>query len=142
MLVKVWNDNTYDYKEKFRDRDIVIKAKGFIMMDRDEAEIFQGSYAGMTRTGDGQPDPRGFKMIRLELDPNATATETQTYVCHFDGKKFQTQAELDAHEKQYKDKVVVDEVAEQEIKRRGRPRKVQGGVSDTATSRGSGAPTV
>lgn len=144
MLVKVWNDNAYDYTEKFRDRDLVIRAKNFIMMDKDEAEVFQGTYAGMIRTGDGQPDPRGFKMIRIELgSSDAQAASPPLFTCHVDGKTFQTQALLDAHEKQYQDKVVVDEVAEQEIKRRGRPpKKAQGGVSDTATSRGSGAPQV
>lgn len=144
MQIKVWNDNTYDYKETFRDRDIVIRAKGFIMMDRDEAEVFQGTYAGRLKTGDDQDDPRGFKMIRLELDPSAATAAPKGFVCHYDGKTFQTQSELDAHEKQYKDKVVVDEQAEQEIKRRGRPpkAKAQGGVSDTATSRGSSTPQV
>ncbi len=143
MLVKVWNKNKFDYNEKFREKQISIKANGFILMDRDEAEVFQGTYAGRMKTGDGQDDPRGFKMIEIDYlgyDADEPVVST-AFVCHADGKTFQSKAELDAHETQYKDRIVKDEVAEQEIKRRGRPPKkkdLQGGVSDTTTSRGSG----
>lgn len=140
MQVKVWNNNVHDYREKFRERDLLIKAKGFIVMDRDEAEVFIGSYAGRMKTGDGQDDPRGFKMLKVDYEGIDIPEPAEAFVCHADGKTFQTKAELDSHEEQYKDRIVKDEVAEQEIRRRGRPpkkREAQGGVSDTTASRGS-----
>lgn len=141
MQIKVWNDNNFEYREQFRDKTIVIKPKSFVMMDFDEAQIFQGTYAGRMKTADGQDDPRGFKMIRLDVD-NSYVPETTgpVFTCHADGRTFQTQAELDAHEKQYESRIVTDSVAEAEIKRRGRPpkkREATGGVSDTTTGRGS-----
>ena len=141
MNIKVWNRNKYDYKEKFRERNIFIKAGSFILMDKDEAEVFQGTYNGRMKSGDGQDDPRGFKMIELDYGGTTVEEPKETFVCHADGKTFQTKAELDEHETQYKDRIVRDETAEQEIKRRGRPPKkretTQGGLSDPTTSRGS-----
>lgn len=122
--VKVWNDNVHDYKEKFRERDIVIKAKQYVLMDRDEAEIFQGTYNGRMKDHGDQDDPKGFKMIRIDASGVNAEPPKEVFVCHKDGKKFDTKAELDAHEKQYADQVVKDDAIEQEIKRRGRPKKV------------------
>lgn len=65
--VKVHNDNIYPYREKFRELDIDIPAKGFIVMDRDEADTFFGTMPPkILKTPDGGPDPRGFKMLRME----------------------------------------------------------------------------
>src|SRR4051812_48653121 len=80
--VKVWNDNDHDYKEKFKDNDVVIKAKSFIEMEYYEAHEFKGTFRGVERDGDNQPMPRSFKMIRIE-EPKAGEVDAkiETNVC-------------------------------------------------------------
>jgi len=69
MLVKVWNDNTYPYSEKFRGKEVVIEAGKFVEMEYDQAIIFKGTMNTVKRTKDGGFDPRYFKRIRVE-EPN------------------------------------------------------------------------
>ncbi len=71
MLVKVWNRNKYPYKEQFRDENVYIPAGNFIEMEKDKAEIFFGTFNGIMVDGDGNPDPKGYKMLDLEYPSGA-----------------------------------------------------------------------
>lgn len=115
-IVKVWNDNIHPYKEKYQDREIVIPSKGFIKMDLDEANGLISTMHGILLDADGQPDPRGFKMLRVDMN-GASETVAQKYISNIDGKEFASQSELDEHLKQFKEKTVTDEKAEASIKR-------------------------
>ena len=124
--VRVWNDNTYPYTEQFRDQKIHIPAKGFIMMEAGEAHLFRGSFAPVQLDGDGNPHPSGYKMIRIEETssepvPAVTVNEKKCIACAYEAT---SKADLDEHVKAaHAADVVVDEEAEAEIKKRGRPRK-------------------
>lgn len=112
--VKVWNDNIHPYKEKFQDRLIEIPAGQSIEMDVDEAKRFLSKCNGVLKDGDGQPDPRGFKRLRIETKAGqaAPAAKSTVYVSHLDGREFATKKELEQHLEQFKDRVVTDEKAE------------------------------
>jgi hypothetical protein len=121
MQVKVWNDNVHPYTEVFRERSISIKPKGFILMEKGEAELFKGSFAAIKIDSDGRPIPEGYKMIRIEELPSAAeeSEASPSFICQADGAKFDTQAELDAYVKEnHSDKLVIDEEAEQAMKKR------------------------
>lgn len=123
-MVQVWNDNVHPYREMFREREIKIPAKGFIEMDEDEAQLFKGTFAGILVDADDNPDPRGYKMIRIEPITAATPkAEPEKFVSHRDGKSFDTEKELKAHLEQFKDETVVDEDAEQAIKEKKTRKK-------------------
>lgn len=120
--VLVRNENVHPYREKFQDRLIEIPAGESIQMDNDEARRFLSKCNGILRDADGQPDPRGFKKLRIEPLPSAKseAPEVPKFVSHIDGKEFGSKKELDDHLAQFKDKVHVDEGIERELKKRGR----------------------
>lgn len=123
--VLVRNENTHPYREKFQDRMIEIPPGETVQMDADEAKRFLSKCNGVMRDADGQPDPRGFKRLRIESLTGGDAPEPKAktvYVSHIDGKEFGSKKELDAHLEQFKDKVVTDENAEREIASRKAPR--------------------
>jgi hypothetical protein len=120
-LVHVVNENSHPYKEKFNDNLVQIPAGGRITMDSDEARRFLGKCNGVMKDGGGQPDPRGFKRLRIETlasEATALAPEAETFISQMTGEQFKTQADLDAHLEKYKDRIVVDESAERQIKAR------------------------
>jgi hypothetical protein len=113
MKVKVWNDNTYDYEEKFREQDIKIPAKSFIEMEYDEALTFKGTFAGIKRDADNQPLPQFFKMIRLEpASPDMGAAKPEPLLCNSCRYLAISAKDLETHLKKHADDVVVDEAAE------------------------------
>lgn len=66
-IVKVYNDNVHPHKERFKGEMIEIPAKGSIDMEYEEAIEFKGQFTGLAPLApNGAPDPRFFKMIRVE----------------------------------------------------------------------------
>lgn len=94
MKVKVWNDNKYDHTEPFKGKTLTIKAGEFIEMDYDEAVEFKGQFTPPRLGGDDAPDPRFFKMIRVEKPPVVELRPEDNLRCHADGSVAATQAEL------------------------------------------------
>jgi hypothetical protein len=124
--MRVYNDNVHPYQETFKGDLVKIPPKGFVLMEEDDAILFRGTYAPITTDGDGQPLPTSYKMIRLVRDSEATETEARTaprFVDPVTGKQAETQAEYEAMLAEHKDRLVVDEEAEEVIKTRGRPKK-------------------
>jgi S1-C subfamily serine protease len=125
--------NGLTHREKFRDEVIEIRANAYVLMDYEDAVRFKGQFFPMKKNAQGAPDPEGFKVIELvpNGDVTADAVAAKEFICHFDGKKFPTQAQLDSYVKQnYADQTYsdpdLDEQTEKEatIKRgRGRPPK-------------------
>lgn len=104
--VRIYNDNIYTYKEKFREENIEIPPKGFIRMDGDIAIMFKGSYTPVVVDGGGAPDPRFFKMLRIVPDSGAEPeVKVEKFVCNACAKNFTTPVLLDKH--------ITDEHAEQ-----------------------------
>lgn len=116
MLVKVWNDNTHEYKEKFRGNWISVPASSFIEMDADEAEAFKSSFSFPTKDEQGRPDPKHFKKIRIELPANHALAEPDALTCHATGQKAATPEDLAKMLLSLSDRLAKDEDAEKEAR--------------------------
>jgi len=122
---RVYNKHSmgYTHKEKFREELVEIPANQYVLMDYEDAVQFRGQYFPMLKTPDGQPDPKGWKMIHIEPDPDhmdaPTATEKgKIFVCHLDGKEFPTKEALAAYTSaNYSHLNFTDESAEKETKK-------------------------
>lgn len=91
--VKVWNDNVYPHTEMFKGDTVHIPPKECIEMDWEEAIEFKGQFTGVKRLGNDQPDPAGYKMIRVE-HPSEPIFKDPPLVNHASGQKFVTKKEL------------------------------------------------
>jgi len=120
-MVKVWNDNKFDYEENFKGDLIRIPAGKYVEMESGEAHLFKGSFKPPKLNHDGKDDPRGYKMIRVEGE---VEIPEERFICPITGQEFPSQPALNKHLEQYKDRVYTDPEAEAVIKKkRGRPRK-------------------
>lgn len=98
-LVRVWNDNTYPFRQNFKGEDIMIPAKKFIMMDEEDAVSFRGKYSPPILDGANNCLPHSYKMIRIEHNSEPEALVSSKFRCHADGAEFDTQEELDEYVK-------------------------------------------
>ena len=126
--VKVWNRNSYDYKEKFKGEEIFIKAGGYVKMDRWEANQFLGSYVPIIKGKDEQQDPRSYKYLEIDQEDlrririqqeGGSEGSQKTFVCHACGKEFLTKNGLLKHIKtkhldEMQDKDARDELIDDE----------------------------
>mgnify|MGYP003661354265 CR=1 FL=1 len=104
--VKVFNDNTFDFKSNFKGDPVHIKAKSYwkgadgndLIMDIYEANDFRGDYHPIKIKGDGTHDPESFKMIKLEKLEDAKEG-LQNHICMVCNHKSPSSHELDAHVK-------------------------------------------
>lgn len=125
MLVKVYNENVYDFSQVFRDKAVFIPAKKFIEMEYDDALSFLGTYSPILKDKDGNHDPRGFKKLRIdETDAKKAKAEMfniaderakEVFVCHACGKEFQSKKNLMAHIKRSHSELMVDEEAREDL---------------------------
>lgn len=99
--VKVWNDHEFEHVEKFKSEEIRIPAGGFVTMDYFDAVAFQGQFTGLRMLGPNNPDPRGFKKIRVEEPGEPVVKEDAANVFHATGKKFESTAEMIEFAKAY-----------------------------------------
>lgn len=95
--VKVWNDNDYPHTETFKGEKITIAPHEHIEMEWEEAVEFRGQFTGIAPLAEnGEPDPRFFKMIRVEqVKPEEVFRDTPL-VNHADGKVAATPEQLAA----------------------------------------------
>jgi len=134
MKVKVWNNNTVEWKEKFKGEDIVIPSKGYIEMEFYEAHEFKGQFAPIKIKGDGTQDPTSFKMIKVDALKQEEKDELEeegqeVYPCNLCKKVYSTEGALVKHsEAQHAEAMVTDFEAEKQVpaKKRGRPAKTTG----------------
>lgn len=103
-LVRVYNDNIYEHREKFRGDMIIIPSGGFVEMDREDAVLFKSQFTPIIRDKGGRDDPRGFKKLRIEYEPkagaqvvDAVAEDEQKRTCQACGFVAKTAAGLSAH---------------------------------------------
>lgn len=119
MKVKVWNDSEYDWTEPFKGEKITIKSKQFIEMDESDAVDFRGQFPGYLKLADGTQDPKTMKKIRIEKPKHTEEEEEgmEIFPCQACRKVFTTEELLLKHsDKEHSDKVIVDPVAEKELK--------------------------
>lgn len=117
---KVYNDNVFPYTEKFKDQEIKIQPKQFIVMDEDDAYMFKGSFKAPVLDADGNDKPEGYKMIRLVKVDGSEALDApkfEEHICMGCKYKAANKEDLLEHEKAaHAHQVVVDESIEDEIK--------------------------
>jgi uncharacterized C2H2 Zn-finger protein len=128
--VKVWNDNTVTWNEKFKGDDVKIPAKGYVEMEFYEAHEFKGQFSPIKVKADGTQDPGSFKMIRVEPLEETAAGEIEDgqeiFPCNLCRKVFTTEAALLKHsDAAHADRMVNDPEAEKHAPKRGpgRPPK-------------------
>lgn len=113
-LVKVWNDNVYVHKERFKNEMVEIAPGGYVEMEYEDGIDFKGQFTGIAPIGpDGKPDARYFKKIRVER-PAVYGTDTGL-VCHADGTKAESVEELKAKLALYKDRLAKDDEADRAV---------------------------
>lgn len=88
-------DNT-THREKFRGDDVVIPGGEYVLMDYEDAIQFKGQYFPIRLTGENIQARDSYKCIELKADGEA-AVPAPFYVSPVDGKKFNSQQELDAY---------------------------------------------
>lgn len=113
---KVYNDNVYPYKEKFKGDEIMIPAKGFIEMEEFDAYEFKGSFNSPVLGVDGDHKPEGFKMIRVVKLSDSAEEKDETIKCMACSYRAENAADLNEHSKEHADRVLVDEEAEKATK--------------------------
>lgn len=122
MKWEVWNTHKdgVTFKDKFRDEPIEIPAGKFVLMDYEDAVLFKGQYFQPRYDAMGQQIPSSMKMIDIRPHGKSSAPLVdKKYVCHMDGKEFDSAAALAKYIKEnYADSVTVDESAEAEIKQK------------------------
>lgn len=67
--VRVYNDNIYEHRERFRGDLKIIPAGEYIEMDRDDAVQFKSQFMPIVKGRGGVDDPKGFKKLRIEFSP-------------------------------------------------------------------------
>jgi hypothetical protein len=126
MLVKVWNRNTHDHQERFRDKQIFVPAGSYVQMDYHDAIDFLGQFYAPRYNKGGQALPESFKKLAIDEDDLKAVRSDQegrykekadkTFVCMMCNDEFSTKAKLIKHvQKKHKDRLVdPDEVADSE----------------------------
>jgi hypothetical protein len=122
LLVRVYNRNTYPYREQFKGQMIEIAPKGFIKMDYEEANRFLGQMQPFRRLKDGNQDPTSYKWLEIDKDDRrkveailrneAEEKSKRVFVCMACSKEFDSKKELLKHSKEHADMAVKDEKEE------------------------------
>lgn len=92
-IVKVWNDNQYEHVEKYKGEEIRIKPGQYVEMDYIDAVDFRGQFITPKMLGPNNPDPRFYKMIRVE-EPAEPVVKEDRNVFHATGEVFKDKAQL------------------------------------------------
>ncbi len=124
--VRVWNENSYPYKENFKGEFINIPPYSYIEMEKDEAVLFKGTFCEPKYDAGGGAIPSSFKKIRIgeigEIGGNESVPEIKPrpfkcQVCGFEGENT---IELDKHINEKHLDVMVDQ---KEKERRTKAKK-------------------
>lgn len=96
MKVEVINDNVHDFRQKWRDQDIFIPAKGSIEMGADDAHAFVCSYNPPQVDADGRHKPESYKMLRVKTGA-PTDLRLDPFLCQACGYKGVSKKDLLTH---------------------------------------------
>lgn len=119
--VRVWNDNNYEHVEKFKGKELVIPAHGFIEMNRHEAVEFKSQFKAPVFLKGGVPDPKHKKMIRVEVVDNDKIEQTTApdHLCQKCGFQAKSAAGLKAHIRAHHLQSLEDEDVRRELLQEG-----------------------
>jgi len=109
------------HKENFKGDLIEIRAGAYVLMDYDDAVQFKSQYFPIFMDAQDQQDVKSYKCLKLEADDKEIEAEPikLMYVCHFDGKTFETKEMLEAYvNTEHADKMHRDPEIEEELKKK------------------------
>lgn len=117
-MVRVWNDNSKLYTEKYKDEEVKIAPKAFVVMEESDAVAFLGQYTSIKK--DGQGNALNPKMLRLERADNALDGYTPYAApkCMACRKEFQTEEELKDHSLKFHESILADEEIKKELRKK------------------------
>ena len=113
--VRVYNDNIYPYKEKFKGDLVEIPSKKFVDMDYFDAVEFLGQYTPIQLDGGGAPLPTSYKMLRIVKQNDFKLEDSKKIICNACGLEFDNADKLEAH---VSEKHIDDLADEEEQKKR------------------------
>lgn len=119
--VRVYNDNKFEHREKFRGDIIIIPPGEYVEMDKEDAVLFKSQFTPIIRNKGGRDDPKGFKMIRIEYNPevipvrDVVGEHTASLTCQACGFEAKTEAGLKVHIRASHASQMVDEDARQAL---------------------------
>ena len=119
MKVRVWNDNKYDFRSKFRDKEVKIASGDYITMEYDDAKLFKYDYHPIKLDHDGRQKAESFKIIRLELPKNGQEGvfgESDPLMNHATGEVATSAQDLEAQTNSQLHLMVDDEEVEKRVK--------------------------
>lgn len=141
-LVKVRNMNQYPFEQKHKNGTMVsLAAHGkpgdFVEMDEEDAVVFLGQFKPFKMDNKGNHDPRHFKMLKIERDPNEVKKDqvTQKPICPVCREQTSSWLELEAHQRlMHQDQLVKDAEYEQYLEQKA---KANAKASGAGASKGS-----
>lgn len=134
-MVRVWNKNEFEYKERFKGNWIIIAPKKCIEMDYEEAVKFLGQATPILKMKDGRQDPKSYKWLQIDPEDRIRAEASirgeheskseKVYACMKCNKEFKHKKALLTHikEKHYEDlasdedKEIIDDLIDEEPKK-------------------------
>jgi uncharacterized C2H2 Zn-finger protein len=122
---KVYNKGTFDHKEMFQGKEIIVPAGKHIMMDYDAAQSFLGQFTPVVRMKDGTSDPRFLKKLEIDKDDarrcelvlrnDQEEKAEKVFVCQACMKEFSSKKSLLKHVKDNHMESVADKKSRDEI---------------------------
>ena len=126
MLVKVWNDNVVEHREKFKGDLLIIPAGHYVEMQYEEACEFKGQFTAPAPKDISEAEAvKYYKKIRVEMPKVFESKADDALICHADGTKAQSQAELAAKIVEFANLRVKVEDAERAVKAKSSERDAE-----------------
>ena len=97
MMVKVWNDNIHDFKQKFRDDVIFIPAKGFVELEEDDAHNFVCQYSPPVVDASGNQKTESYTILVIERDGTENKLKLDPFTCQACNYKGVNKKDLSVH---------------------------------------------
>lgn len=97
MNVKLWNDNFLPFEQEFEDSVIKIPAGRFIVMDKEKAIKFRGTYYPIELDAGNRQLPKSYKKLRIEEIEKGEEIKINKNKCQACGFNALSEKDLDEH---------------------------------------------
>jgi hypothetical protein len=137
-IVKVRNMNQHPFEQKHKNGQMIQlaphgKPGDFVEMDEEDAVVFLGQFKPFKMDNKGNHDPRHYKMLKIERDPNEVKKDRESkIICPVCREQTSSYIELEAHQRlMHSDQLVRDSEYETYLEQKAKAN---------AKSTGAGAP--